>query len=233
MEKKYPLVSVIMPTRNREAYLRLAINRFFCQDYPNKELIIIVDADDENTIDCVLSYQEDDYTNLHMVIAEKAVIGVKRNIGCEKAQGEIIMHQDDDDEYANDWISKSVEHLMENDCDVTGLSQFYLYDNELEDLYMYNYHDSGMGLHYVTGATMCYWKKFWERHRFEPMQIGEDAHFIWCAVPPCRIRSHEYISGFLASIHNENTSRREVLNGLVYRKVEGAEKECIMQIWGY
>lgn len=42
-----PLVSCIMPTYNRRAFVPQAIYYFLRQDYPNKELIIVDDSTDE------------------------------------------------------------------------------------------------------------------------------------------------------------------------------------------
>ena len=42
--KVLPMVSCIMPTNNRRAFLPLALRNFSYQDYPNKELLIIDDG---------------------------------------------------------------------------------------------------------------------------------------------------------------------------------------------
>ena len=41
-----PLVSCIMPTYNRRAFVPYAINYFLRQDYENKELLIVDDGTD-------------------------------------------------------------------------------------------------------------------------------------------------------------------------------------------
>jgi len=42
----FPLISYIMPTNNRRAFVPRAISYFLCQDYVNKELIIVDDGAD-------------------------------------------------------------------------------------------------------------------------------------------------------------------------------------------
>ena len=39
-----PLISCIMPTFNRRAFIPLALQHFLAQDYPNKELVIVDDG---------------------------------------------------------------------------------------------------------------------------------------------------------------------------------------------
>ena len=46
-----PLVSCIMPTRNRRFFIKQSIKYFLNQDYANKELIIIDDGDDYPSFD--------------------------------------------------------------------------------------------------------------------------------------------------------------------------------------
>jgi cellulose synthase/poly-beta-1,6-N-acetylglucosamine synthase-like glycosyltransferase len=41
-----PLVSCIMPTRNRRIFVEQSIKYFLRQDYPRKELIVIDDGED-------------------------------------------------------------------------------------------------------------------------------------------------------------------------------------------
>ena len=103
-----PLVSVIVPF-NRIELRNCAINNFLKQDYENKELFLIGNSDTYETNSthwCV-------YGN-HGNIS----IGAKRNYGCRISHGGIILHMDDDDYYAQDWISKSVEAL--GDHEMTG-----------------------------------------------------------------------------------------------------------------
>jgi len=142
---------------------------------------------------------EQDYPKIEHIICdiEYLNIGAKRNTACRSASGDIIIHMDDDDSYAFDWVTKSVYALLSNPCDIVGLATANFRDTKGE-LYQYTY-PINTGLH---GATMCYKRSFWEQHPFLDMQVGEDSQF----TRDCKIFAHDYIEGFTATIHADNTS---------------------------
>ena len=111
-----PLVSCIMPTCNRHKFIPLALERFFLQDYPNKELIIIDDSDFAIE-ELVQNLPGVTYVRLHSRIS----IGAKRNLACSYAKGKIIAHWDDDDWYSPDRLRYQVAPVLAGEADITGL----------------------------------------------------------------------------------------------------------------
>jgi glycosyltransferase involved in cell wall biosynthesis len=79
-----PLVSCIMPTRNRRPFVSQSIWYFLRQDYPNKELLILDDGED-NVADLI-----PDDERIRYVRVDRQVLGAKRNLGCELSRGEFI-----------------------------------------------------------------------------------------------------------------------------------------------
>jgi hypothetical protein len=118
---EWPLLSCIMPTANRRAFVSLALKLFASQDYPNKELVIIDDGDDP-VDDLVAGLQGVRYVRLSRRIS----IGAKRNLACEEARGELIAHWDDDDWYAPDRLRYQVGALLAGEADMTGLVNSYV-----------------------------------------------------------------------------------------------------------
>jgi glycosyltransferase involved in cell wall biosynthesis len=112
-----PFVSCIMPTANRPQFLTYAIDYFLKQDYVESELIILDDGAEPS-----YSFIPDDPRIKYFYKDYIQLLGTKRNFCCEQATGEIIVHLDDDDWYATDWISKQVEALTLSGADLTGLS---------------------------------------------------------------------------------------------------------------
>lgn len=156
--------------------LERTIALFKAQDYPNKELIVIPGG---------------------------GTIGEKRNRGCADANGEIILHMDDDDYYSPDYISKSVQFLQESKADVTGLSSAYFYSEGLNRGYLWQYAGDVKAMPYVCEATMCYYKRVWERRPFRNIQTGEGMYFL-AHLP--NIIPHNHRNSFVAYLHNSNTS---------------------------
>ena len=87
-----PLVSCIMLTRNRRAFVPKAIRYFQRQDYPNKELVIIDDGS-ERLADLV----HDDPHIRYIRLSGRRALGGKRGQGVLGNDGDLTMRWDDDD----------------------------------------------------------------------------------------------------------------------------------------
>ena len=82
-----------MPTCNRQGLIPVALKCFLSQDWPDKELVVIDDGA-AKVGELVKQLVPD---AVYIYLAKKQVIGVKRNLACEAAGGEVICHFDDDD----------------------------------------------------------------------------------------------------------------------------------------
>ena len=201
------LVSCIMPTANREKYIPFAINYFLSQNYPNKELIIIDDGTDSIS-DLIPSHPSIRYYYTEPM----GSIGSKRNYACDKANGEIIVHWDDDDWRAEDWISAQVHFLTTNDVDICGLQDVHYYYTVRNKFFTVVRQYQGMPnpMDWVHGASMSYWKLFWKKHKFKNLKKGEDDEFIQNT--GARLYIHDYRDGFVCILHPNNTITREFEN---------------------
>ena len=195
------LVSCIMPTANRAKYIPLAIHNFLVQDYPNTELIIIDDGKES-----VVSLIPEDSRIKYYYSASIGTIGKKRNYACERTAGEIIMHWDDDDWYAPDWISRQVEFLLESEADMCGVEHVHFYSPITDTFWLgtAKYRNHGYRPQWLSGATLAYWRTFWEKHPFEDKNTGEDDSFI--TKHGANVYAHEYVDGFVALLHPKNTT---------------------------
>ena len=90
-----PMVSVIIPTRNRLGFLKEAVASVSAQDYAKRETIVVDDASEDGTWEWLSSLQDPQVRILrppHHVERSAA-----RNLGLSHAQGEYVMFLDDDD----------------------------------------------------------------------------------------------------------------------------------------
>lgn len=201
-DMEQPLVSCITPTANREKYLPYCIGYFLSQDYPNKELILLDDG--RKSYDYLIP---DDPRIRYIYSAEKlGTIGTKRNLACEKANGEIIVQWDDDDYYAPDWISRQVEAQLTSGADLTGLNNVHYYQ-PLYDKHVAYINDEGPKF-WLFGPTMAFKKSFWENHRFRDLQVGEDHDFVWNSGGT--VHALGYFNGYISLLHAHNTSIKPV-----------------------
>jgi len=197
-----PLVSCIMPTYNRRSYVAQAIRYFQRQDYPARELVILDDGTDP-IADLVPADPRIRYERL----PRWTVLGAKRNLACEAARGDIIVHWDDDDWSRSDRISYQVDTLMKADASLCGIGRALYYDPPREAAWLYEYPPA---LHrWLAGNTLCYRKDYWARHPFPEIAVGEDVRFVWgaessrAAVTP----DHTY---HVALLHAANASPKNV-----------------------
>jgi len=198
-----PLVSCIMPTANRQKFIPFAIDYFLQQDYPNIELIIVDDGL-ESAQYLIPNHPQIKYFYSDYI----GTIGIKRNKACEKANGQIILHWDDDDWYASDWVSKQIDALETSGADITGLNKIILYSPTVEKRWIYE--DSDLEKPWICGATMAYKKSFWEAHPFNDIQVGEDYDFVYNT--GAKTYAIDYLIGFVAILHAHNSSIKPVEN---------------------
>ncbi len=171
-ETTSPRISCILPTFNRRRFVPLAIEYFRRQDYESKELIVVDDGDDP-VGDLVPTDERIRYLRLD----QKLTVGAKRNLACEQARGEIIAHWDDDDWHAPSRLRYQAEALLRERAEVCGLATLLFYDLIHQRAWQYIYPKSGR--FWLSGSTLCYTKAFWASHRFESINVGEDARFVW------------------------------------------------------
>ena len=112
------LVSVIIPTYNRERFLYDAMNSVWIQAYRPIELIIIDDGSVDNTEQLVIEWgkihSSDTMFTLSYFQQSNGGVSSARNLGLIKSCGEFIQFLDSDDELKPDKITKHVEILKLN-----------------------------------------------------------------------------------------------------------------------
>ncbi len=205
-----PLISCIMPTRNRQKFVGSAIANFLAQDYLYKELIVVDDGD-EAVRDLVSDHPQVRYFRLEGTHST----GYKRNFANKQAIGQLIAHWDDDDCYPR-WRLSTQQRVFENSrVQLAGTSCLYFVDLQKDDIWLYSY--LGTAGTWVSGNSMMYRKDFWQRHRFENIRIGEDSRF--CLRANGSIHDMKDPMLGIATIHDGNTSKRQTASR-AWRKVD-------------
>src|SRR4051812_342662 len=133
-KKEQPLVSYIMPTYNRREFIPHAIQYFFRQDYENKELIVIDDGED-----VIHDLIPDTEIIRYYRLDKKISLGVKLNLACKYAKGDIIAKRDDDDWYAERRLKYHVDELQNDRTDLCGINNLLYYDLQNKNGYQYIY----------------------------------------------------------------------------------------------
>jgi hypothetical protein len=191
-------VSCILPTYNRRAFLPRSIEHFLAQDQAEKELIVLDDG-----TDCIRDLIPDNPAIRYFRLDRRHAIGAKRNLACQYAAGDILLHWDDDDWMADWRISYQVSELTNSGAALCGLDRLLYYEPSTDRAWEYRYPSNNRP--WVAGNTLCYRKVYWQRHRFAEVDIGEDSRFVWQARANELLR-HEKSDFIVATIHDKNVS---------------------------
>jgi len=174
-----PLVSCIMPTRDRRQLVSLALRLFVEQDYQNKELVIVDDGRDA-VGDLVLNTPGVRYIRLD----SPAAIGTKRNIACQESRGAIIAQWDDDDWYSSDRLRYQVAPILAGEADVTGLENSFVLEPSSGQFWRTSPQlHQRMFVGNVHGGTLVFTRELLAQGlRYPEVNLAEDAGLLQSAL---------------------------------------------------
>jgi len=109
----YDLISVVIPTYNRQKYLSKAIQTVLNQTYSNFEIIIVDDASTQDNSKLIESFKNERIKYLKN--SKKMGAPYSRNIGIKNAKGRFIAFLDDDDEWKKNKLEKQIKAFDEED----------------------------------------------------------------------------------------------------------------------
>ncbi len=110
---EYPLVSIIIPTYNREEFIRNSIISAANQTYKNIEIIVIDDGSTDNTGCIVKQIQQNTDIKIYYYYQKNSGVSSARNFGIEKANGEYIAFLDSDDQWDCSKLEKQMARIVE------------------------------------------------------------------------------------------------------------------------
>ncbi|MET3791752.1 glycosyltransferase [Aquamicrobium terrae] len=105
-----PLVSIIMPTKNRLHVIEHAILSVLAQNYGNWELIIVDDGSSDGTVEAIPERWTD--PRIRLLHTEGRGVCAARNTGLKTAQGDIIAYLDDDNRWRPDYLEITLLEML-------------------------------------------------------------------------------------------------------------------------
>ena len=166
MKTQEPLVSVIMPAYNVEAYIAESILSIVDQDYRNLELVVVNDGSTDGTLRAVRQLAER-YPNTirHFTICNSGP-AMARNAGIARAKGEIIAYQDSDDVSMSRRISREVSYLLQhpNIAMVYGGIEVRQVDGRIQHHAVQPFDCSLLLLrNYIACGTVMHWRQVFDK----------------------------------------------------------------------
>lgn len=138
-----PIVSIIIPTYNREHLITETLDSVLGQIYKNWECIIVDDGSSDDSKLIVEKYIQSD-TRIQFFqrpAAKRKGASSCRNYGLEKAKGELIQFLDDDDLLAKDKLEEQVKLHVPGRLSLITCKWGWFKDNKyLEERFKHKYH---------------------------------------------------------------------------------------------
>lgn len=209
-------VSVILPTYNRDWELRRALHCAAGQDFPDFEIVVIDDNNEESwnaKVRQIVAQIRADYPELEITLIEnhpRLGSACARNAGIAVAKGDYITFLDDDDEYLDGKIQKQYSFMVEHGLDYSITDLDLYYDNgrlsEHRRHTNLDQTDPGALLEYhlmyqLTGTdTMMFRREYLEAIKgFAPIDVGDEFYLMQRAIeaggrfgylPCCHVKAY-------------------------------------------
>lgn len=119
MEEKLtaPLVSVIVPVYNVEAYLKKCIESIIAQTYEKLEIIFVDDGSTDNSLEILCHYQKLD-DRIKVIHKKNGGLVSARKAGIQQAEGEYVACVDSDDWVDPELFECLMKKAIQYDADV-------------------------------------------------------------------------------------------------------------------
>ncbi len=122
---KSPLVSILMPVYNNEAYVKEAIDSMLCQTLSDFELIVLDDCSTDNGVEIIREI--DDKRIIYYCNEKNIGLANNLNVGLKMAKGKYIARMDGDDISLPTRLKTQIDFLEKNtniDLCSCGLEKF-------------------------------------------------------------------------------------------------------------
>lgn len=120
-QRPLPFISLVIPLRNEEAYIENCLRSILAQDYPPErmEILFVDGCSTDRTVD-IISKAAQTASHIRVLSNPHHTVPYAMNIGIRAAVGEYIVRLDAHSEYAPDYVSLSIQTLLDLPCDNAG-----------------------------------------------------------------------------------------------------------------
>ncbi len=125
---KTPLVSVIVPIYNVEAYILKCIDSILGQTYTNIEVILVDDGSIDRSGEICDRYAQKD-TRVKVFHQANGGVVKARNVGINLASGEYFSFVDSDDRLESTMYEKMIEKAIAKDLQIVWCDWFVVHEN--------------------------------------------------------------------------------------------------------
>lgn len=116
-KEEKPLVSVIVPVYNTEAYLENSLHSLRIQTEERIEILLINDGSTDGSLEICKRFASED-ARFRLFSQENQGVSAARNLGLKMAQGEYLQFMDADDVVEPDFVEKLLSAVRKSDSEM-------------------------------------------------------------------------------------------------------------------
>jgi len=121
VQQPFPLVSLVIPMRNEEAYIANCLRSILAQDYPLERMeLLFVDGCSTDRTAAILTEAAQTTPQIRVLHNPDRTAPYALNVGIRAASGEVVVILGAHAEYAPDYVSLCVDTLRSVNCDNAG-----------------------------------------------------------------------------------------------------------------
>lgn len=144
---EFPLASVVLPTK-RPNRIRSCLEKFHSQNYPNKELVIVVNTDRADMSE--VQRLVDEFPDVHVFqMHQEKNIGTCLNFGVAQTKGKYWFKMDDDDLYGPNYLLDMIHLAEAADFDILGKPPAFIYLEDKDKIFL---RDKAIQSQYIIGS---------------------------------------------------------------------------------
>lgn len=162
-----PTVAAVMLVNGRDAMVRRAVECVRAQTYQRLSLVVLDTGESSVALPC------DVETWRHVPGLSGCSIGELRNVANGYTDADIIVHFDSDDYSHPRRVEEQVALLEASRANAVGYNEALFWREPYDQAFLYRNEDPSE----MLGASICYWRRVWERKPFEATSQGEDFRF--------------------------------------------------------
>ena len=171
-----PKVTLAVPT-NRPDNLKYIEENYSRQNYPNRELIIVLNNDAFNREEVEQRFAP--LPNVKVLqLPEDRTLGECLNLSIDHATGDYWSKLDDDNLYCEDFMSDLMLPYKYCNAEIVGKGTYFIYLEGLDVLALRFPDNEHRFVKFLSGSAMVIRRDVFEKVRFPEVSVGEDTQLM-------------------------------------------------------
>ncbi len=213
-----PLISVIVPAYNAEAFLDQCLQSIVAQSYRRLEVIVVDDGSTDGTGEICDRWAGKD-ERIRVIHQPNGGHSAARNTALDAMTGELVMMVDSDDVLHSEFVTTLLEIMSSYDADIAVAGYIAFEGQEPQfpqtaggHIRQYDQHEALMAVFYQQGLTHSPWGRLFKASLFQDIRfplgiIYEDLAIIYPLLKKCRcvVATDRVLYGYRQ--HSSNSMR--------------------------